>query len=390
MEGIVVNDRGSEITDIGICWGTSPNPTLSSNKITIVPGSNPFTGSITGLTADTKYYARAYATNSAGTSYGNEVTFTTNNITKATTIPTLTTTGITSITTTTAVSGGTITDDGGGDITSRGVYWNRTPGSDIYPDEITSDGIGTGSFVSNLTKLNSGTTYYVTAYAVNSAGIAFGPTLSFTTSFEQNGISWLKKTDFPGGARYSLAGFSIGSKVYIGIGYNDGDWPVRDFWEWNQTTNIWTRKADYPGNSTGYYVSFSIGTKGYIGTGNDFLTNGFTNEFYEYNPATNSWTRKAPLPTTPARAFAVGFSIGTKGYIGLGNKDTFAEGGPAYYYQDFWEWDQATNVWTRKADYPGYSRSGAVGFSIGNKGYVGTGYGDGIVQRDYWEWGPGN
>ena len=119
------------------------------------------------------------------------------------------------------------------------------------------------------------------------------------------------------------------------------------------------------------------------------MTNGFTNEFCEYNPATNSWTRKAPLPTTPARAFAVGFSIGTKGYIGLGNKDTFAEGGPSYYYQDFWEWDQATNVWTRKADYPGYSRSGAVGFSIGNKGYVGTGYGDGLVQRDFWEWDQG-
>jgi N-acetylneuraminic acid mutarotase len=102
-------------------------------------------------------------------------------------------------------------------------------------------------------------------------------------------------------------------------------------------TNLWTRKADYPGNSTGYFVCFSIGTKGYIGTGNDFLTNGFTNEFWEYNPASNSWTRKASLPTTPARVFAVGFSIGSKGYIGIGDKDPFAEGGLSGYYQDFWE-----------------------------------------------------
>ena len=184
IEGIVVNDGGTEITDIGICWGTSPNPTISSNRTTIVSGSNPFTGSITGLTGDTRYYVRAYAINSAGTSYGNEVTITTNNITKAANIPTLTTADIGSITSTTAVSGGTITYDGGGDIISRGVYWNRTPGSDIYPDEVTSDGIGSGSFVSYLSGLNPGTTYYVTAYAVNSAGIAFGPTISFTTSIE--------------------------------------------------------------------------------------------------------------------------------------------------------------------------------------------------------------
>ena len=273
------------------------------------------------------------------------------------------------------------------EILLPGVFTdNRTPGSDIYPDEVTSDGIGTGSFVSYLSNLSPGTTYYVQAYAVNSAGIGFGPKLSFTTSFEQNGVSSLRKHDFPGGARYSVAGFSIGSKVYLGIGYNDGDWPTRDFWEWDQMTNLWTRKADYPGNSTGYTVCFSIGTKGYIGTGNDFLTNGFTNEFWEYNPATNGWTRKASLPTAPARAFAVGFSIGTKGYIGIGDKDPFSEGGPSGYYQDLWEWNQATNVWTRKADFPGNIRAGAVGFSIGNKGYVGTGS-DGISYiMDFWEW----
>jgi len=386
IEGTVVNDGSSEITDIGICWSTSPNPTISSSKTTIVSGSNPFTGSITGLTADTKYYARAYATNSAGTSYGNEVTFTTNNITKATTIPTLTTADITSITSTTAVSGGTITDDGGGDIISRGVYWNRTPGSDIYPDEVTSDGIGTGSFVSSLSDLSPGTTYYVKAYAVNSAGIGFGPIISFTTSFEQNSVSWLKKTDFPGGARYSVAGFAIGSKVYVGIGYNDGDWPVRDFWEWDQETNTWTKKADYPGNSTGLVVCFSIGTKGYIGTGNDFKSNGFTNEFWEFDPETDNWTQKASLPTTPARAFAVGFSIGTKGYIGIGDMDPFTDGNLLDYYQDFWEWDQETNIWTKKADFPGNTRTGAVGFSIGNKGYIGTGSTGTYNSRDFWEW----
>jgi N-acetylneuraminic acid mutarotase len=229
----------------------------------------------------------------------------------------------------------------------------------------------------------------VRAYATNSAGTGYGKQLSFTTSLKQAAepTHWPQLSNFPGGARYSAASFSIGTKMYIGIGYNDADLPVRDFWEWDQATNIWTRKAVYPGNSTGIVVCFSIGTKGYIGTGNDFKTNGFTNEFWEYDPETDSWTQKASLPSSPARALAVGFSIGSKGYIGIGNKNPFSNGNLSDYYQDFWEWDQATNVWTKKADFPGNTRSGAVGFSIGNKGYIGTGKSDGAsYTKDFWEW----
>jgi hypothetical protein len=384
IEGTVVNDGGTEITDIGICWSTSPGPTISSNKTTIVSASNPFNSSITGLTADTKYYVRAFATNSTGTSYGNEVTFTTINITKATTIPTLTTTDITSITSTTAVSGGTITDDGGGDITSRGVYWNRTPGYDIYPDEITANGIGPGSFVSYLSNLSPGKTYYVKAYAVNSAGIAFGPALSFTTSFEQSGGLWIKKADFPPqGGRYDAAGFSIGPKIYLGLGYDWDDNNQNDFWEWDQATNVWTKKADFPGNFTGKIVCFSIGTKGYLVVLNyNYInSNSSTNDLWEYDPATNGWTQKASLPYTSASGVRVAFSVGTKGYVGSGYDDAF------HAARDFWEWDQATNVWTKKEDYPGNSTVGAVGFSIGTKGYIGTGRGYGYtLYNDFWEW----
>ena len=115
--------------------------------------------------------------------------------------------------------------------------------------------------------------------------------------------------------------------------------------------------------------------------------NDLSSEFWEYDPATNIWTQKASPPTTPARIYAVGFSIGTKGYVGLGVKDQFPGGGNTIeYYQDFWEWDQATNVWTRIADFPGDTRAGVVGFSIGNKGYIGTGS-DGIsYTKDFWEW----
>jgi uncharacterized protein (TIGR02145 family) len=80
IEGTVTANGGIEIMIIGVCWSTSPNPTISSHKTSNVTGSGSFTSSITGLTANTKYNVRAYATNIAGTSYGNEFTFTTNDI----------------------------------------------------------------------------------------------------------------------------------------------------------------------------------------------------------------------------------------------------------------------------------------------------------------------
>jgi hypothetical protein len=381
--GTVTNDGGAEITDIGICWDTSPNPTISSNKKSYGTGIASFTGRLTGLIADTRYFIRAYATNSAGTSYGKEITFMTDQIIQGSTIPTLTTIAVTSITSSSAVSGGNITDDGGGDIIVKGISWSTTPDWNIYFDDtkIYGNGPGSGSFVSYLSNLNPATTYYVKAYAVNSVGIAFGPTLSFTTSFDPGGTG-IRKADFPPvGGRYQAAGFSIGTKIYMGLGYDWDDNYQNDFWEWDQATNVWANKADFPGNFSGRIVSFSIGTKGYLVVNNyNYLNiNSSTNDLWEYDPAANGWTQKASLPSV--KAGSVAFSIGTKGYIGCGYDDD------VHAARDFWEWDQATNVWTKKDDYPGSSTVGAVGFSIGNKGYIGTGNGYGnTLYKDFWEW----
>ncbi len=121
------------------------------------------------------------------------------------------------------------------------------------------------------------------------------------------------------------------------------------------------------GQRDSYAVGFSIGSKGYIGTGND---GSYTKDFWEYDPAANTWTQKADFGGT-ARYCAVGFSIGSKGYIGTG-----CDG--SSYTEDFWEYDPAGNTWTQKADFGGTARDGAVGFSIGSKGYIGTGH-DGSI-----------
>ena len=75
--GNITNNGGTPVTQRGVVWSTSPNPTTANNSTSNGSGTGSFTSNLTGLTASTTYYVRAYATNSAGTAYGNELTFTT-------------------------------------------------------------------------------------------------------------------------------------------------------------------------------------------------------------------------------------------------------------------------------------------------------------------------
>ena len=172
--GTIVSDGGLAITAKGVCWSTSSNPTLSNSKTSDGTGIGNFTSQLTGLQDGTTYFVRTYATNSKGTSYGNEVSFTT----VANTQPILATNAITSITGTSATSGGTITTDGGLSITAKGVCWSTTSNPTIA-DSKTSDGIGSGNFTSQLSGLQDGATYYIRAYATNTKGTSYGNEISF-------------------------------------------------------------------------------------------------------------------------------------------------------------------------------------------------------------------
>jgi len=77
LSGLVISDGGSAVTARGTCWSTSPNPTIAlPTKTTNGSGAGGFTSNITGLIAGTTYFARAYATNSTGTVYGNHIKLT--------------------------------------------------------------------------------------------------------------------------------------------------------------------------------------------------------------------------------------------------------------------------------------------------------------------------
>lgn len=119
--GNVIATGYSDITARGVCWGTNQNPTIADSKTTDPIGIGTFTSTLTGLTSNTTYYARAYATNGAGIAYGNQVTFKTFlNVV----FPTVTTNAATNITANAVTSGGNITDTGGGEVTERGVCWS--------------------------------------------------------------------------------------------------------------------------------------------------------------------------------------------------------------------------------------------------------------------------
>ena len=173
--GNITSDGGSAVTARGVCWSTSQNPTIANSKTVNGTGTGTFTSNPIGLLPGTTYYLKAYATNDIGTTYGNQVTFTTN-----LGVPTLTTTIASDITRTAATSGGAIINDGGTKITARGVCWRTTANPTILNNK-TIDGNGTGTYTSDLSLLTDYTTYYVRAYATNSIGTGYGNEISFKT-----------------------------------------------------------------------------------------------------------------------------------------------------------------------------------------------------------------
>ncbi len=237
--GNITSDGGDAVTARGIVWNTATSPTTSlTTKTNDGTGTGNFSSTITSLIPSSTYFVRAYATNSIGTAYGNELSFTTGAIV----LPTVSTTAITSITTNGAISGGNITADGGGTITARGIVWSTSQNPTIASTTKTADGTGLGNFVSNMTTLVQNTTYYVKAYATNSTGTAYGNQLEFKT---QSNASLTSVTDIDGNV-YKIV--RIGSQIWMAENlkttkYCNGDQipNVTDNTQWlNLTTGAWS------------------------------------------------------------------------------------------------------------------------------------------------------
>lgn len=178
LGGIITTDGGATVTEQGVCWATSTSPTTSNNKLAIGNGTGSFSNTISGLTANTSYYVRAYAINSQGTAYGNEVSFKTG---AAPTLATLTTSNPADITSNSATLGGNVTIDGNASVTERGICYSTSQNPTTSNTKVVI-GAGTGTFSNSITGLIANTTYYLRAYAINSQGTAYGNEVNFKTN----------------------------------------------------------------------------------------------------------------------------------------------------------------------------------------------------------------
>jgi len=172
--GNILSDGGAEITSRGVCWSKEENPTINDFKTEDGQGIGEFTSSLTNLEESTTYHVRAYATNEAGTFYGEDLVFTI--LGK----PILATKTASDITTSSVISGGIIKSDGGSMITLKGVCWSETS-SPTIEDHTTDKGTGANDFSSTIDGLKRNTIYYMRAYALNDIGISYGEEIAFKT-----------------------------------------------------------------------------------------------------------------------------------------------------------------------------------------------------------------
>lgn len=167
--------------------------------------------------------------------------------------------------------------------------------------------------------------------------------------------------------------FSLNNKGYFGLGYSQ-----TNFWEYDPIKDIYIKKADFPKTIGIIPMSFTINNLGYVLFVDDtyrpvgsWSYRDTINELWEYDPVNDLWTRKADFPGFK-RSNGTAFSINDKGYI-LGG--VYWDQSWDYYPTDVWEFDPIANKWTQKANLPWSHRTQAqcLGFSHKGKGYFGIG-----------------
>lgn len=182
--GVIISDGDTPIIDKGIVWSLNETPTtILGTKTSEGQGSEMFQSNMTNLESNKKYYVRAYARNGKGISYGQEIEFKTQ--IDSNSLPAVTTALPENITTNTVKLGGNVTSSGISPVTARGVVWTLSataPPTILVNLGKTTNGVGLGTFIDNVSNLTPNITYYVRAYATSLYGTNYGEVVSFTTS----------------------------------------------------------------------------------------------------------------------------------------------------------------------------------------------------------------
>lgn len=206
---------------------------------------------------------------------------------------------------------------------------------------------------------------------------------------------WYRRSDFDGTARQDAAGFTIGKMGYLVGGYRGKTERLKDCWEYNTDNDWWTQCNSMPDEAVARNgaVGFAVGSNGYVTTGytvykddgtSSTIGGEYLKDTWEYNPATNSWRKMDDYPAE-GRVNAVAFTIGNYGYVGTGYiKDEKST-------KDFYRFNPAAatgNQWEIVNGFGGQKRDGALAFVINNIAYVVGGRNNGQDVTDFWCFDP--
>jgi len=150
----------------------------------------------------------------------------------------------------------------------------------------------------------------------------------------------------------------------------------------NVLADSWIKKLNFGGDARHRSTAFSIGNKGYMGLGHVNATGNILYEdIWEYDPSSNTWTQKANYGGG-LNYHAACFVVDNIAYVGGGRIPSGS------YTNEFWKYDVSTNTWTSISNFPGPARRGAIAFTVDNKGFVGTGQTTSGVSKDFYSYDP--
>lgn len=176
--GVVIDNGGQALTERGVCYSTSSMPSIGNNKVTNGSGTGAFSVKLENLNPSTTYYARAYAKNTEGVGYGNQVVFQTMQYP----LPSLSSVSVSNIELTSADLQCSVSTQDGASVTACGFCISTSPEPTIYNSTVVGADPTSPTINASVDHMQYNTTYYVRAFATNVSGTAYSAEKSFKTS----------------------------------------------------------------------------------------------------------------------------------------------------------------------------------------------------------------
>ena len=263
-------------------------------------------------------------------------------------------------------------------MTNEAIVSHATNPAKVMVEITVTEGAGIGTF-SGMAR-EGAVSFTIEDVVYVGLGAGSDGTLSDFWKYSEEYSTWIQIADFAGGARTGAVVFALNGKAYVGLGrpsLNYLDAPLKDFYEYDPSTDQWTKCAnDFGGTARYGAVCFVIEDKAYVGTGESSA--GTTKDFWSFDGTT--WTQLSSNFSGDKRRGATAFVVNNKAYVTGGFYDD------AYFVQlsDVQEYDPTTNTWRERifADGLNLSTYGATAFSYNGKGYICYGTKKFIVTYD--------